>query len=211
MSKPTRITLVRHGEVHNPDSIFYGRLPRFGLSAFGEAAAAAAGRELRFLKPVALYASPLLRARRTAEILAAQGLGLKPRLTSLLLEVHSPLDGISQRNLEAQDWSIYNGFGPGYEQPTDALERVLRFFEMARKRHAGRSVAAVTHGDLIAFAILWACGLPVAIESRPRLVECGVVDGYPTPASLTTFAFEPGAERPRLRYQPTRVPRPAAS
>ncbi len=209
MSKPTRITLVRHGEVYNPGSIFYGRLPRFGLSAYGEAAAAAAGRELRYLQPVALYASPLLRARRTAEIMAAQGLELKPRLTSLLLEVHSPLDGTSQRDLEAQDWSIYNDFGPHYEQPTDALARVLRFFAMARERHAGRSVAAVTHGDLIAFAILWASDMPVAIESRPRLIDCGVVDGYPTPASLTTFSFEHGSERPRLRYRPTRVPRPA--
>lgn len=209
MSKPTRITLVRHGEVHNPDSIFYGRLPRFGLSAYGEAAAVAAGKELRFLKPVALYASPLLRARRTAELIAAQGLDLKPRLTSLLLEVHSPLDGISQRDLEAQDWSIYNDFGPGFEQPPDALTRVLRFFAMARERHAGRSVVAVTHGDLIAFTILWASGVPVAVESRQRLIDCGVVDGYPTPASSTTFTFEPGAERPRLRYQPTRVPRPA--
>lgn len=208
MSKPTRITLVRHGEVYNPGSIFYGRLPRFGLTAYGEAAAAAAGKELRYLQPVALYASPLLRARRTAEIMAAQGLELRPRVTRLLLEVHSPLDGTSQRDLEAQDWSIYNGVGPGFEQPADALARVLRFFDLARERHAGRSVAAVTHGDLIAFAILWACNVPVAVESRPRLLECGVVDGYPAPASSTTFTFDPGGDLPRLRYQPTRLARP---
>lgn len=210
MSRPTRITLVRHGEVHNPGLIFYGRLPRFGLSAYGEEAAIAAGRELRYLQPVALYSSPLLRARRTATIIAAQGLELQPRVTRLLIEVHTPYDGMVQQDLEAQDWSIYNGIGPGYEQPGDVLARVLRFFELARHRHAGRSVVAVTHGDVVAFAILWAAGLPVIPESRPRLADCGVVDGYPTPASLTTFTFDPGRELPRLRYQSTRIPKRTA-
>ena len=30
-----RVHLVRHGEVHNPRSVMYGRLPRFRLSAHG--------------------------------------------------------------------------------------------------------------------------------------------------------------------------------
>ena len=28
----TTVHLVRHGEVHNPDKVLYGRLPGFGLS-----------------------------------------------------------------------------------------------------------------------------------------------------------------------------------
>ncbi|MEI6591437.1 MAG: phosphoglycerate mutase family protein, partial [Actinomycetes bacterium] len=31
-----RIHLIRHGEVHNPDGILYGRLPNFGLSVRGQ-------------------------------------------------------------------------------------------------------------------------------------------------------------------------------
>ncbi|OOL28122.1 fructose-2,6-bisphosphatase, partial [Rhodococcus rhodochrous] len=29
------VHLVRHGEVHNPDRVLYGRLPEFGLSELG--------------------------------------------------------------------------------------------------------------------------------------------------------------------------------
>jgi broad specificity phosphatase PhoE len=31
----TRLHLVRHGEVHNPGRVLYGRLPGFGLSDLG--------------------------------------------------------------------------------------------------------------------------------------------------------------------------------
>ncbi len=42
----TRISLVRHGLVHNPDQLYYGRLPGFRLAEKGRAQAAAAGRAL---------------------------------------------------------------------------------------------------------------------------------------------------------------------
>ncbi|MGO1497115.1 MAG: histidine phosphatase family protein, partial [Agrococcus casei] len=32
----TRLHLVRHGEVHNPDGILYGRIPGYRLSERGE-------------------------------------------------------------------------------------------------------------------------------------------------------------------------------
>ncbi|MES1171346.1 MAG: histidine phosphatase family protein, partial [Actinomycetota bacterium] len=35
------VHLVRHGHVHNPDKILYGRLPEFRLSDAGEAMARA--------------------------------------------------------------------------------------------------------------------------------------------------------------------------
>ena len=31
----TTLYLIRHGEVHNPEGIIYGRLPGFGLSVRG--------------------------------------------------------------------------------------------------------------------------------------------------------------------------------
>mgnify|MGYP001273066104 CR=1 FL=1 len=201
MSKPTRITLVRHGEVHNPAGVYYGRLPRFGLSVFGRELAMAAGRQLRYARPVALYTSPLLRARQTAALIAAQGLNLKPTMTRLLLEVYSPYDGLTQQVLASQNWDLYAGAGPEFEQPGDILARVLRFFERIRDQYSGRHVVAVTHGDLIAFSILWAAGLPVTAEGRARLSECGVIAGYPSLASLTTFAFTPGQERPALNHR----------
>ncbi len=35
MGEQTRVHVVRHGEVHNPDGVLYGRLPGFHLSEAG--------------------------------------------------------------------------------------------------------------------------------------------------------------------------------
>lgn len=208
MSKPTRITLVRHGEVHNPDGVYYGRLPRFGLSEHGRALAVAAGKHLRYMRPAALYTSPLLRARETAALITAQGIGLQPSINRLLWEVHTPYDGRTQAELATRNWDLYTQAGPGYEQPADILARVHRFFDLARKRHTGRHVVAVTHGDLVAFSILWAFGEPVSAAGRSRLAACGVTGGYPEPASLTTFTFTPGSDLPTARYIAVTAPKP---
>lgn len=67
-----QIHLVRHGEVHNPDGVLYGRLPGFGLSERGRRMAVAAADELVGAgRPVArLIASPLQRAQESAQPIA---------------------------------------------------------------------------------------------------------------------------------------------
>jgi probable phosphoglycerate mutase len=75
-----RLILVRHGESGaNAAGIYQGWLDS-PLSARGEAQAAATARALAArddIRPVALYASPLLRAWRTGEVIA-DALGLTP-------------------------------------------------------------------------------------------------------------------------------------
>lgn len=61
------IRLVRHGEVHNPEHILYGRIPGYHLSELGHAMADAAAASLAGHPIVALYASPLQRAQESAE------------------------------------------------------------------------------------------------------------------------------------------------
>lgn len=63
-----RIHLVRHGEVHNPDGVLYGRLPNFGLSERGAKMARIAAETIQKSgRPVtALFASPLQRTRESA-------------------------------------------------------------------------------------------------------------------------------------------------
>jgi broad specificity phosphatase PhoE len=63
----TKIHLVRHGEVFNPDGVLYGRLPGFHLSELGKKMAAAAATELAGHPITALFASPLLRAQESAQ------------------------------------------------------------------------------------------------------------------------------------------------
>src|SRR5260221_7546755 len=72
-AEPTTIVhLMRHGEVHNPDGILYGRLPDFHLSDLGRKMAdrvadALAGHDIK-----AVVASPLDRAQETATPIAAR-------------------------------------------------------------------------------------------------------------------------------------------
>src|SRR6516225_10132882 len=68
-SNVTRVLMIRHTDVHNPANIIYGRLPRFGLSALGRNQAKSVADFLEDLPIVALYSSPQLRARQTAEII----------------------------------------------------------------------------------------------------------------------------------------------
>src|SRR5579859_2630210 len=70
VSLPTTVFLVRHAEVHNPQDILYGRLPRYRLSGRGIAQAVLSGRFLAGRSIEAIYTSPLLRARQTAKIVA---------------------------------------------------------------------------------------------------------------------------------------------
>jgi phosphohistidine phosphatase SixA len=68
-----QIHLVRHGEVHNPDHVLYGRLEGFGLSELGHrmAASSAAMLQAQGAPVAAVVASPLQRTRESAAPWAA--------------------------------------------------------------------------------------------------------------------------------------------
>jgi len=67
----TVVHLLRHGEVHNPGRILYGRLPGFRLSEDGQQMACDAAEALRGRDVAEVVASPLLRAQQTAAPIAA--------------------------------------------------------------------------------------------------------------------------------------------
>ena len=58
--------LLRHGEVHNPDGVLYGRLPGFHLSERGRQMAQMVGDHLAARDVACVVASPLERAQETA-------------------------------------------------------------------------------------------------------------------------------------------------
>jgi broad specificity phosphatase PhoE len=91
--------------------------------------------------------------------------------------------------MERIHWDFYYDIRPPFEGPGDVLARMLAFFERMRDDHPGEHVVGVSHGDPIAFAILWAFSLPVTAEHRKRLTPCGVPEGYPARASVSTFTF----------------------
>ena len=66
----TIVHVMRHGEVHNPTGILYGRLPDYHLSERGQAQAQAVADWLAPRDIVYVVASPLDRAQETAAPIA---------------------------------------------------------------------------------------------------------------------------------------------
>lgn len=67
----TKVSLVRHGEVFNPEHVLYERLPGFHLSDRGQRMARATARYIAqqpsLNKAVAVFSSPLDRTRETSQ------------------------------------------------------------------------------------------------------------------------------------------------
>ncbi|HEV7215896.1 MAG TPA: histidine phosphatase family protein, partial [Chloroflexota bacterium] len=85
----TTLLYVRHADVFNPENLLYGRLARFGLSDYGKYHAERAAGYLEDEPIVAIYTSPLLRARQTTRILARRHPGVPIAIRSSLAEVRS--------------------------------------------------------------------------------------------------------------------------
>ncbi len=205
--KPTVLHLVRHGEVHNPHKILYGRLPRFGLSANGRRQARETALFLAETPLRALFTSPLLRARQTAEEIRALHPHLRLRIDRRLNEVHTLFEGVPGDQIDRKRGDIYTGVPAPFEQPVDIFRRMEGFLRYVRRNFAGEQVAAVSHGDVITFTVLWALGWDLLPANKGRLREAGYGAPYPSHASVTAFTFASGAadERPTVTFtQPWR-------
>ena len=70
MTEHTIVHLLRHGEVHNPEGVLYGRLPGYQLSELGRAMAQRIADHLADADIAHVGASPLERAQETAQPIA---------------------------------------------------------------------------------------------------------------------------------------------
>jgi len=169
------VYLVRHGRVHNPDGVVYGRLPGFDLSSAGRLEVLAAAERLRGSALCAIWTSPLQRATSTAELIR-DGRDLPIRLDSRLTEVGTAQQGRRHQSGPPNDGRIR--LGPERPFP-DALELVveIRARMLATIRDAfaapGTGLALVGHQVPIAIAIR-ALGLSEAVV--PDVPEASVIE-----------------------------------
>lgn len=175
----TRIHLVRHGEVYNPDYIRYGRLPGFRLSERGRVQAEAAARQLRAAD--AIISSPLERAVETAEIIA-RTVGGSLALDDRLIEARSEFDGLRKTAfLAPRHWPrLRNPTRPSWGEPyAEVAIRMRVAIELAREAHGGGSVVLVSHQSPI-----WIARRSYESSAPPwlRRMRC-------SPASITTLVF----------------------
>ncbi len=190
------ISFVRHGEVYNPQGICYSRLPRFRLSKNGRLQAATAAQRLQERSVTAVYNSPLLRARQTAQIIREHLHLLKVHRSVNLLEAKIPFEGQPCAVLDKLNWDVYTGSPPEYDQPVGIVARMTKFIRFVRRKHGGGHIVAVSHGDPIAFTTLWAAGRPITVSGSKQLRQIGLVDDYPTHAAILTLSFNRDGERP---------------
>lgn len=189
MTQPTTIHFIRHGEVHNPQQILYGRLPEFRLSATGQQQAQAAGAFMGTRPLSAIFSSPQPRTQETAGYIAQHHPHLTVNVDPRLDEIHSPYQGRPLSELAAMGWDLYTGIDPEFEQPADVLRRTHDFIRHVRQDYAGREVAAITHGDVIAFLFLFAKGVTPAAGQKANFMALGLPEIYPSTASVSTVTF----------------------
>lgn len=181
MAEYTRVHLVRHGEVYNPDSILYGRLPGFRLSDTGRAQAVAVADALADRDIVAVIASPLQRAQETAAPIAARR-SLDIDIDANLIESTnvfegkrvSPGDGV-WRNPRFW-WHLRNPLRPSWGEPyADIGARMAAAVNKARVRADGHEVVCVSHQLPVWTARMYLTGQKLWHDPRHRQCDVGSV------------------------------------
>ena len=190
-AETTVVHVMRHGEVHNPTGVLYGRLPGYRLSTAGEEMARDAA---RWFSGVAadpaithLVASPLERAQQTARPIA-ETLGLEIATDERLIEAGNDFEGKtfgvgdgSMRHPENW-WRLRNPWKPSRgEAYREIAARMLGAVATARDAARGHEAVCVSHQLPI-----WTVRLHLEGRSYlhdPRKRECGL-------ASVTSLVYD---------------------
>lgn len=195
MVAPLTLYILRHGEVHNPQDILYGRLPNFRLSTTGREQAQAAGRFLSDKTIHAIYTSPMQRAQETAALIAQEHQSsFDIQIDECINECLTPFEGQAHADLQKINFDVYTGNQAPYEMPRDLRKRLLAFITNMRKKHANQTIIAVTHGDIVVSAFMYAKQQAPDDIGRSRtqigrLQALGLPEPYPATASVSQLLF----------------------
>jgi broad specificity phosphatase PhoE len=187
MSEQTVVHLLRHGEVHNPEKILYGRLPGYRLSADGEAMAEKAAAWFDGRDITHLVSSPLERAQQTAQPVA-RTLGLDIETDDRLIEADNAFQGlrvgVGDGVLRAPRhwWKLRNPMRPSWGEPyVEIAARMLAAVEAARDVARGHEAVLVSHQLPIWTVRMHAEGRRYAHDPRRR--QCSL-------ASITSVTYD---------------------
>ena len=152
MSEPrTTVHLLRHGEVHNPSGVLYGRMPGYHLSELGRRMADRVGEALAGRDVVHLRVSPLERARETIAPLAA-ATGIEPVVDARVIESSSKFEGrtfapgAGTLRSPASWRHLWNPLRPSWGEPyRDIAARMRAAVAEARDAARGHEAVIVSH------------------------------------------------------------------
>ena len=186
----SRLHLVRHGEVFNPDGVLYERIEGFGLSELGHQMASAAAKELKSQGRTIsrLLASPLQRTQESAkpwEIEFGLSLGAEPRV----IEPWNKFAGlrVGPRALLKRPsllLNLYNPMQPSWGEPY--REIASRMNEAALESWnsvSGGDVVIVSHQ--LPIWMLYRSTQGLALPHNPKDRRCSL-------SSITSFELVDG-------------------
>lgn len=179
----SRLHLVRHGEVHNPKRVLYGRLPDYHLSKAGRRMAQAAADHVAAQdRPVtALHSSPLERAQESAEPFAA-GFDLATEIDIRIIEPTNVFEGTQMRRSLVNPlnwWHLRQPSLPSWGEPyTSIAERMLSAMGEAWRAVDSGDVVMVSHQAPIWITHLSVAGLPLRHDPRTRRCALSSVTSF---------------------------------
>ncbi|HIT75254.1 MAG TPA: histidine phosphatase family protein, partial [Candidatus Avipropionibacterium avicola] len=184
------VHLMRHGEVHNPGGVLYGRLPDFHLSDVGIKMAERGAEFFADRDLVHLRCSPLERAQETMAPIAARHPDLQVVTDGRVIEAGNELEGkvFSGTRSALTDprnwWALRNPLRPSWGEPyTEIVERMRLAVADAAQAAEGHEALIVSHQLPIWMARMDATGGRLVHDPRKR--EC-------TLASVTSFTVVDG-------------------
>ncbi|MEU3711478.1 histidine phosphatase family protein [Streptomyces catenulae] len=183
----TVVHLMRHGEVHNPEGVLYGRRPGYHLSDLGRKMADRVAEHLADRDITHVVASPLERAQETAAPISA-ALGLTTATDERLIEAANVFEGktfgVGDGALKKPgNWKyLTNPFRPSWGEPY--IEQVVRMMAaLGAARDAARGHEAVAVSHQLPIWIVRSFAERRRLWHDPRKRQC-------TLASLTSFTFQ---------------------
>ncbi|HIV58761.1 MAG TPA: histidine phosphatase family protein [Candidatus Stackebrandtia faecavium] len=188
MSNPkTVVHLLRHGEVHNPERVLYGRMPGFGLSELGHHMAKVAAESLRDNDITHIVSSPLQRAQETAAPILQLFDG-ELATDEKLIEPTNYFEGMrvsvgdgALRN-PRHWWTLRDPLTPSWGEPyLDIARRMTAALQRARHEAEGHEAVCVSHQ--LPIWTLRSFMTRRRLWHDPRKRECSL-------ASLTSFHFD---------------------
>lgn len=182
----TVVHVLRHGEVHNPGRLLYGRLPGFRLSEVGARQAELVAAHLAEHEVTHVVASPLQRAQETAEPVAARH-RIEVATDERLIEADNAFEGkrvsVGDGALrDPRNWPVlHNPFRPSWGEPyLELARRMLAAVHRAREQAAGSEAVCVSHQLPIWTLRRYLTGQ--RLWHHPRRRQCAL-------ASLTSLVF----------------------
>ncbi|HEX6934935.1 MAG TPA: histidine phosphatase family protein [Actinomycetes bacterium] len=197
MSETTTVHVLRHGEVHNPTGVLYGRLPGYHLSELGLEMAVRVAEHLKGEDVVHVVSSPLERAQETAAPVA-EAFELPVAIDDRLIEAANVFEGktfgVGDGSLSRPAHWVHlrNPFRPSWGEPyVEIAERMLAAIAAARDAARGHEALCVSHQLPIWTARSFATGRRLWHDPRKR--QCAL-------ASLTSFSYR-GDELVSVSYE----------